>query len=323
MAAPGESDRYAFRWQMPFPATWRLTVQGKATCRSALFCEKESDYYDKKEAFVRKTEEIGADALLGTIYLYDRSPGTTLDMVTPVDLLRETLGVSRSQAALDIEGLTGYRTASRWTTWCDFGKTIHSLDYLFERGLEVEQKVYLSHLCDDLLPLVEGMDQRLNEYEQFARDVDLLRTMWKLFPPADSPLARALAERVKQLSALGEKRLKNREEVQPLCDQIKALATQESQRNSRAFERIRRDLTEIVSPREDLLRAYRRVAKDLRDDAARSCLTQAAMVAHADRMRALCQGVLRNRHYVEGDWRGESYEEPLDWLGPRPYEDRE
>ena len=43
LAAPGESDRYAFRWQMPFPATWRLTVQGKATghiSKSSILIEK-------------------------------------------------------------------------------------------------------------------------------------------------------------------------------------------------------------------------------------------------------------------------------------------
>ena len=307
---------------MPFPATWRLTVQGKAKCQSALFCEQESDYYDKQAAFCRKTEEIGGDAVLGTVYLYDRTPATPLDTLTPVDLLREMLGLSESQAALDIPGLTDYRTDPGWTTWRDSGKTIQSLAYLFERGLEGEQKVYLGHLCDDLPPLVEGLDQRLDEYERLARDVDVFGKEWKPDGPDDAPLVATLGQAAKQLSALGEKRpgLKKREEVRPLCDRIKELAAQESRQNARAFERVRHDLTAIVGPREDLLRAYRRVAKELRDNAARACLTQAALVTPADRIRAICQRTLRNRHYVEGDWRGEGYEEPLDWLGPRPYE---
>jgi len=321
-AATAERDRYTFHWQMPFPATWRLAVQGKAKCQSALFCEQESDYYAQQAAVCRKTEELGGDAELGTVYLYDRTPGTPLGTLTPVDLLREMLGLNESQAVLDIPGLTEYRTDAGWTTWRDFGKTVQSLAYLFERGLEGEQKVYLGHLCDDLPPLLEGLDQRLDEYERLAREIDVFGKEWQPDSPDDAPLVVTLGQAAKQFSALGKKRLGLRkpEEMRPLCNRIQELAAQESRQNARAFERVRHELTAIVGPREHLLRAYRGIAKELRDNAARACLTQAALVAPADRIRAICQRTLRNRHYVESDWRGEGYEEPLDWLGPRPYE---
>ena len=49
-------------------------------------------------------------------------------------------------------------------------------------------------------------------------------------------------------------------------------------------------------------------------------LAQAELLGPAEKIRALCQGVLRNRFYTEADWRGEDYDVPAFWLGPRPYE---
>ena len=43
-------------------------------------------------------------------YLYGRSGGTPLDVLTPEDLLRDALGMQSSERALDAEGITGSRT---------------------------------------------------------------------------------------------------------------------------------------------------------------------------------------------------------------------
>jgi hypothetical protein len=62
------------------------------------------------------------------------------------------------------------------------------------------------------------------------------------------------------------------------------------------------------------------LAVNLRDAAGSAVLSQPELIAAAEKVRALCQGVLRNRYYVEADWRGEDYDVPAFWLGPRPYE---
>ena len=69
-----------------------------------------------------------------------------------------------------------------------------------------------------------------------------------------------------------------------------------------------------------MLRAYRKLAMAARDAAGSGPLAQAGLLGPAERIRTLCQGVLRNRFYTEADWRGEDYRVPAFWLGPRPYE---
>ena len=80
------------------------------------------------------------------------------------------------------------------------------------------------------------------------------------------------------------------------------------------------ELLADIGPREELPRQYRTIAKRVRGMAARLCVTHPERFAPAERLRALCGGVLTNRFLAEADWRGEDYEKPLFWLGPRPYQ---
>jgi hypothetical protein len=49
------------------------------------------------------------------------------------------------------------------------------------------------------------------------------------------------------------------------------------------------------------------------------CAERPELRPAAVRLRQLAHGVLRNRYYFEGDWRGELQQEPPNWLGPVPY----
>jgi len=312
----GQPDPLRFKWQMPFEAAWRLTVQGDGKRYSTFFREKESAFFDKKNALFRKTGDFAAPVRLGVIYLYDRAASTPLDALTPADLVRDALGLRAAQRVLDEEGLTGYRRAAGPTTWAELSVTIDSLRFLFERQLEVQDSVYAGHLCDDIPRFVEGMDQRLAEYANFAQQVLSAKES-----PAAAKLegATAIAQKLREL---GEKQrgLRSPREVLPLCARIRQLAAQESGENRKRFEECCKELLAAVGPREEMLKAYRGLAVGLRDAAGIAPLTQLDLVDAAEKAMASCQSVLRNRFYIEGGWRGEDYEAPAFWLGPRPYE---
>ena len=161
---------------MPYAANWRLTVQGGRERYSALFSDKESALFDKENVLFPQSNDFAAPVRLGLIYLYSRTAGTPPEALTPVDLMRDALGLEAARQVLDEEGLTGYREAAGPTTWAELSATIESLDYLFERQLEVQDGVYARHLCDDLPSFVKGMDERLKEYADFSRaDPDAVR----------------------------------------------------------------------------------------------------------------------------------------------------
>jgi hypothetical protein len=318
----GPADPLRFKWRMPYAADWRLTVQGGDRRYSALFTEKESPLYDKKDVLFPKSNQFTAVVRLGLVYLYSRTAATPPETITPVDLMRDALGLKTAQQTLDESGLTGYRRAAGPTTWAEFSVTIESLHYLFERQLEVQNGVYARHLCDDLLPFVEGMDQRLKEYADFSREFQALCKISDKPSPAAAKVLDDLAAVALKLGELDERQhgLRSAKELLPLCTTIKKLTAKESRDNRKQFEQCGKGLVGVVGPREEMLRAYRKLALEARDAAGSAPLAQSELLGRAEKIRALCQGVLRNRFYTEADWRGEDFDVPAYWLGPRPYE---
>ncbi len=298
----GQADPLRFKWRMPFPAMWRLAAQGDARRSSAFFTDKESPFFDKKDALFPRGKDFVVR--LGLIYLYDRTAGTPPGTLTPGDLVRDALGPKAARRVLDEEGLTGYRRASGPTTWADITVTLEALATLFEKKLEVQDAAYAGHLCDDLPLFVEGMDRRLKEYADFARQAQGLTS---------TP--------TKALTDLGDKAaaLPGAKDIPALSAAIRKLTSQESGENRKKFEEVRKAILAVSGPREELLKAYRQGAVALRDSCA-NWPPREGDGAGGDGMRALCQGVLRNRFYTEGDWRGEAYDVPAYWFGPRPYE---
>jgi Tol biopolymer transport system component len=317
-----QADPLRFKWRMPCPAAWRLAVQGDAQRCSAFFSDKESAFFDKKDALFRKSKDFAPAVRLGVIYLYDRTAGTPAETLTPVDLVRDALGPKAAQRALDEEGLTGYRRAAGPTTWAELSVTLEALRYLFERQVEVQDSAYAGHLCDDILPFVDGMDQRLKEYADFTREVQVLSRATGKTTAAAAKSLEDLAAAAQKLGELGEKQrgLRSPTELSTFCTKIKQLTAKESGENRKQFEECCRELLAVVGPREEMLRAYRKLAVAVSDAAGSAPLTQADLLSPAEKIMALCRGVLRNRFYAEADWRGEAYDVPAFWFGPRPYE---
>jgi hypothetical protein len=313
LAADGKADPLRFKWRPPMPATWRLTMQCGGQRDSAIFSDKESEYFDGKDVVVPKAKDAAAAGRLGVIYLYGRTAKTPPEAMTPADLVRDALGLAAAQRAMDEDGLAGYRRAARATTWVELSATIEALRYLFERQLEVQDSAYAGHLCDDILPLLQGLDLRLKEYADFA---GLLQPLCK--PSDDAGLAAAAAK----LAELDAKRrgLKASQEILPLCTKIRQLTAKPAGENRKQFEECAKAILAAGRPREEVLRSYRKLTVSVRDAAGSAAVARPELMALAEKVRALCQGVLRNRFYVEGDWRGEDYEVPAWWLGPRPYE---
>ena len=318
----GSADPVRFKWRMPCAASWRLTVQGGGQRFSTLFSDKESAFFDEKEVLFRKNKDFAATAQLGVIYLSGRTASTPFDVLTPVDFARDALGLQAAARTLDDDGVTGYRKAAGPTMWAELSVTIDSLRYLFERQLEIQDSVYARHLIDDLPLFVEGMDQRLKEYADFARASRGLSTTLDSSNPAAASLIANLTADEQKLGDLGKQQLslKSPQELLPICAKVTQLTATDSGENRNRFEQYRRELLRVVGPREAMLRSYRKLAIDIRDAAGNALLVQAKLVGPAEEIRILCQSVLRNRFYTEADWRGEDYTVPAFWLGPRPYE---
>jgi hypothetical protein len=62
----------------------------------------------------------------------------------------------------------------------------------------------------------------------------------------------------------------------------------------------------FLAERQRILSEYRTWVKNTRDGAAKLIITHPESQATADELRRKTHAILRNRYYLEGDWRGET-----------------
>ena len=167
-----ERKRMNLNWEVPGPGAWRLAVRAEGRVYSR-------HVYGERIAATRRQEAFpdGAGRICGA-----GRPGAGVPL-RPVARRRRSISGRRSiwrwtawawssfLRAIDIDGLQSYRTAPRPTTWADVFDSLHSIRVLYERGVEVKEKTFVEHLCDDVPAFLDGMDGRLDEFVTFTRQV--------------------------------------------------------------------------------------------------------------------------------------------------------
>jgi hypothetical protein len=314
-----ERKRIDLNWQMPGPSAWRLAVRAGGGDYSETFDEKPSRRLDGTRLFLTEQEQLVGVVELALVYLYGGSPGTPPDQLSPVDLALHGMGIESFLRVMDIEGLQTYRTAPRETAWADIFATLESIRYLYDNEVEKEEQAFVGHLCDDVPALLEGMDGRLGEFAAFARQVA------QIAKGPEAAKASVLGAAIKpaldklQDACKRRDRLAAAAEAAGCAAEIKTLAPTDRPDKKKRFSEQWQRLSRSARGRADLIRAFRVAARELSSAAAISCAEHPELRLVAARLRQMVQGVLRNRYYFEGDWRGELQREPPNWLAPPPY----
>ena len=206
----------------------------------------------------------------------------------------------------------------------------------------------LTHLGNDAIDLLRGLDARIGEYEGALGQVAAFcrsRAMGGLASQAEEALrlgqgarrtdvataARTLEGLLGILGTRGSRRL---QDLLALCELFendpKARETREALAMLGAkegrlwhddvicyeisyedeFEAFWRCCRRALGERQPTLERYRAALQHLRDAAGRLVTTTPQCKEAADELRAMTQAVLRNRQFLEGDWRGEKPLEP-------------
>ncbi len=315
-----DRKRMDLNWEMPIPGTWRLALRVGGMPFSETFMDKGSPRFDNKKLFLTPNEEFAGVIDLALVYLYGCSPGTPLDKWTPADVALDGMGIESFTGALDIDGLLSYRTAPRPTTWADIFATVRSLDHIYSRGAEKEEKAFVERLCDDIPVFLEGMDGRLDAFAAFSREAA------RMANNVDAPPEHAQAFLTDLWPALDklDDACKKREKLPPAAEaagyaaQFRALAPKDAKEvpdKRRTLSTLCDKLSEAAKGRADLIRAFRNAARELRDCAGMSCAEHPEFRGLVTEIRRLAQGVLRQRYYFEGGWRGELPRVAPCWTG--------
>ena len=150
-AGPDAGPKAARPWKPPFPAKWRwdeLVVPGAAFLK----------WYP---------QAVGVE---GTVLLYamDRSRGTPLATFTPMDVLRNTLGVGPCQYILQTEGL-----ATETNPTPDNVMTF--VEKQFNRKKEKKSAAEIRELLGQMVAHMDRVSGRIERYRRTLRDVSEMR----------------------------------------------------------------------------------------------------------------------------------------------------
>ena len=320
-------ERWGAKWSRPFLARWKMAMAGKGIWYSRVWGEE--DLNELNDGVFPVEGELGEFPRWAIIYLYDRSWHTPLDIFTPMDIMRDSLGLEGWKKAMDIEGLRSYRLGKRWLPLHDlltsqdnrlwprespgWPKSL-DLSPIFKLLGRVrmsdrkEVESTISHFCEDIVGLLEGLDERIREYKSFI--AELRRFCRENRDKAEGFLDDLEGEMDDLEGDLKKVRVVEIGEVQTQVKRIKSFQgsriTLEWEED--IYDEFRRVINSALESRQEMLRRYRGFVKRVRDEAGTLVAEKPTLKGMAEDLRQLTKAILRNRYYLEGDWRGE---EPL------------
>jgi hypothetical protein len=246
------------------------------------------------------------------LYPLGRNAATPLEVFTPVDLMRETLGQGPCEYILDLAGVKprqaggdrqtlAYATCGLWSA--HIAPIVSQMkkrpDGTFE-PLDEKTKAHLVQAIDDMWYFVHAIHDRLREYKKWGADMEAFCRRESAKDAKVKPIADLALAHLQRLNAdLGRHRFEGpnseaywKDRIPELIRMVKAnqygdvpsigkirdLGNDQDERVSRCRQHVKAVLQEIIF-------------QDARDPSVR---------AFAAELRNRCHGMLRNQHPKEG-----------------------
>lgn len=281
-------NKWKIEWSYPFLAQWRVAVCGEKNY-SRMWGEDDLNKL-KTPSLPLEDEFLGPPAL-AIVYIYDRSWYTPLDVLTPEDILRDALGIKRYKEVLDVEGIRNYRTCDEWVPFLEFRVYFEWLDKIMIRTVKrkgVEPTI--THLSNDVLNLLKGLDNRIKEYQDFVMELKDFCKKHEFFDFVKEGIE-SLQKKSANLSVT---------EIEKITNSIDRIKT-----GNFSKEEFKKLASAALSERQKILLEYRKAVKKLREKAGLIITKEPKLKNTAEEIRERTQKILRKRYYLEGDWQGE------------------
>lgn len=311
----------ALGWTRPFSAKWRANLcfqrrndswdfhDGKSTGWMYLYqkivwpC-----WFEGKDGFVHLAQRflrVKGPMEFVLVYPSDRKQETPLATLTPVDIVRNTLGVGPCEYVLDREGLEG-RSAN--TGRKSFGRgvcdTTTPIEYLFIKGIETQESALVGHLVGDILADIRAINGRIQEFRRFGKELAELGATALRDSASSAQLLDEVAKTAKQIEGLYQDRLpviQDPAHADHVGGRIRALASTSDPENLGECKTLTRELRDIGGTQHRMVGDYRVMVKRLRQEAGIQGTESPATAKLAERIRKLGGQVLRKKYGVEAD----------------------
>ena len=308
-------------WKRPFPAKWRGNLCAGRRSDSWDFQDRRTDawmylyqalvmpcWFNGEDGFVRLSKKfIAVKGKMEFVLVYpsERRGETPLAVITPVDLLRDTLGVGPCEYVLDREGLKG-RSAN--TGRKSFGRgvcdTTTPIEYMFILGIEARESALIGHLLDDILADNVAINARVLEFRRFGEELGRACAAMRKEAAAASPLLDEAEKTAKAIEALYQEKLPtihNPTHAAGLARRLRELASRSDPENLGECKTLTYQLRDIAGTQHTMVGEYRVMVKRLRQEAAIQGSEDPATSRMAENIRKLGGQVLRKKYGVEAD----------------------
>jgi len=317
-----KADRdIALPWNRPFAAKWRANFCCQRRNDSWDFQDRRTNawmylyqeiiwpcWFDGDRGLVRLSRRfLGVKGPMEFVLVYpaDRKKDTPLTVLTPVDIVRNTLGVGPCEYVLDREGLQG-RSAN--TGRKNFGRgvcdTTTPIEYLFIEGLETRETALVGHLLDDIQADIASIHARVLEFRRFAKDLnELAQSLSRDSASADQLLdvARKVAGEMESLYQAKLPIIKDPIRAEQAGRRIRQLASRPDPENLGECKTLTRELRDIAGTQHHMVGDYRVMVKRLRQEAGILGAEDPSTAKVAEAIRKLSGQVLRKKYSVEGE----------------------
>ena len=275
--------------------------------------EREASKAEKEGRQYRRKPEVYPPNIYERVLIYplDRKAETPIDVYTPVDIMRETLGQGPCEYILDLEGIKprsagGDRKLLAGATCALWDRHIFpivsrkSWTKNPDGKLDEKTRTHLIQALEDMRTFVHAVHDRIREYQSFSGEMLEFCQSESLRAPEVKALAERIAlhaqalqediSRAKYKGPGSEEYWHNR--CQELIDQVE----QDNYNEVATVGKIR----DLGNYQDHMVARCRRYVKGMRQEASLVDVSNSELRAFALKVRAMCQLVLRRKHPKEG-----------------------
>jgi len=298
-------------WLRPFPAKWQTQLVEGSVKTTYSFREAKGtiwrgvggmyDYpvrFDGTKAIYHLSKKVRAK---GESIVYFLEGNNTPDTVlTPVDVLKMTLGRPAAESILDVAGRR-LRThhgdsGSGVHRACTCGYT-EAIQAVFEKGEETEQRSFIDQSIGDMIYFVRRHLERIDEYRAFAKEMEsFMQSKGKEIVEV-KPYLEELLPIVQQIPQEYENQKENMKSLayaDELSKRTMALTEKKDPDNLKAFMELLKLWRGMGGAADGVVAQYHMQTRRLFQEAGYLAANDPKATKVATEIRARCQKILRN-----------------------------
>ncbi len=298
-------------WKRPFPAEWVTQLDEAGVKMTFAFRQSKGQIWRAVAGMYIYPVWFDGDSTLyhlskkvpprgeSLIYFLE-GHGTPASILTPVDIMKATLGRSMCDTLLDPAGRklrTHHRRAGEGVRRaCTCGCT-EAIQAVCDAGQEVERAQYVTQAVDDMVYFVMRHVARIDEYRTFTDDmVKFLKATRGSSPELKPYLDRleGIAQQIPQEYAVQQENIKSLEYADELSRKTKALTARKDPQNLPTYKDLSEKWRAMGGAQDGLLGQYHVIVRKLCQEAGYGCVDQPKAVDVAQEIRRRCRLVLRN-----------------------------